>query len=155
MKMLPGLMSRWRMPSLCAASRASATLIEMSMTRSDRQRAGAEDLVQRGAVDQLHHDEAAAFVLADVVERADVGVVQGRGGAGLALEAFRGQRVGGGRLGQELHRDVAAEAEVLAPVHHTHAASAQPIDDAVVRNDGTDHLEPNRAVPGKPSEMAS
>ena len=121
----------------------------------DRQRRRRRGPVQRGAVDQLHHDEAAAFVLADVVERADVGVVQRRGGARLALEALRGQRVGGRRLRQELHRDVAAEPEVLAPVHDTHAASAQPIDNAVVRDDGTDHLEPKGAVPGKPSEMAS
>ncbi len=121
----------------------------------DRQRAGAEDLVQGGAVDQLHHDEAAAVMLADVVERADVGVVQRRGGARLALEALRGQRVGGGRLGQELHCDVAAEPEVLPPVDDTHAASAQPIDNAVVRDYGTDHLEPNRAMPGKASRMAS
>jgi hypothetical protein len=50
---------------------------------------------------------------------------------------------------------VAAEPEVFTPVHHTHAASAQPIDNPVVRDDGTDHLETDRAVPGKPSEMAS
>ena len=120
-----------------------------------RQRAGAEDLVQGGAVDQLHHDEAAAFMLADVVEGADVGVVQRRGGARLALEAFRGQRVGGGRLGQELYRDMAAEPEVLGAVHDAHAAGTQPINHAVMRNNGTDHLEPNRAMPGKAFRMAS
>ena len=58
-------------------------------------------------------------------------------------------------IGQEFQRDVAAEPEVLGPVHHTHAASTQPIDNPIVRNDGADHLEPNRAMPGKPSEMAS
>ena len=94
-------------------------------------------------------------MLADVVERADVGVVQRRGRAGLALEAFRGQRIGGSRLGQELDRDVATEPEVFGAVHDAHAAGAQPIDDAVVRDNGTDHLEPNRAMPGKAFRMAS
>ncbi len=154
MKMLPGLMSRWRMPSVCAASSASATVMAMSMTRSTGQRPGAEDLVERRPVDQLHDDEAAAFVLADVVEGADVGVVEGRGGAGFALEPLGGERIGRHRLGQELQRDVAAEAEILGAVDHAHAAGTQPIDDAVVRDNGTDHLE-LRAMPGKAFCLAS
>ena len=84
-----------------------------------------------------------------------LGWFERRGGARLALEALRGQRVGGRRLGQELHRDVAAEPEVLGAVDDAHAAGAQPIDNAVVRDNGTDHLEPNRAVPGKAFRMAS
>ena len=60
-----------------------------------------------------------------------------------------------GRLGQELERDVAAEADVLGAVDDAHAAGAEPIDDAVVRDNGTDHLEPNRAMPGKAFRMAS
>jgi hypothetical protein len=36
----------------------------------------------------LHHHEALAVVLADVVDSADVRVVHGRGDASLALETF-------------------------------------------------------------------
>ena len=42
--------------------------------------------LQRGALQILHRDEGAAVLLADVMNGADVGMIQRGGGAGLALE---------------------------------------------------------------------
>jgi hypothetical protein len=47
----------------------------------------AQAVADRLSLEQFHHDEALATMLADVVDRADVRVVQGRSGPGFALEA--------------------------------------------------------------------
>jgi hypothetical protein len=39
-------------------------------------------------IDELHHEIAGAFERPDVVERADMRVIEGRDGPGLALEAL-------------------------------------------------------------------
>ncbi len=48
-------------------------------------------------------------------------------------------RIGAGFGGQELDRDMAAEARVLGFIHHPHAAAAQLGEDAVVRDGVADH----------------
>src|SRR5207247_601487 len=53
----------------------------------NRQRATLETLRKRLALDVLHHQEVHSVLVADVEERADVGVVQARDGARLAVEA--------------------------------------------------------------------
>ena len=81
-----------------------------------RQRlARGDELAQGLALDELHGDVDGPVGLADVVDRQDVGVVQGRGRAGLLLEALAA--VGIGRRGrrQDLDRDLAPELRVLAP----------------------------------------
>ena len=87
---------------------------------------------QRLPLDQLHDEEGLALVLVDVVDRADVGVVQGGGGAGLAPEPLQALGILGILLGQELQGDAAAEAGVLGLVDDPHAAAAQWLQDAVV-----------------------
>jgi len=54
------------------------------------------------AVEKLHHHEGLAFVLADLVDGADVGVVERRGSARFAPEALQRLRIAGNVLGQEL-----------------------------------------------------
>ncbi len=50
----------------------------------------AQILLQRFAAQQLHDEVGLPFLFADVVDAADVGVVQCGGGASLAQEAFVG-----------------------------------------------------------------
>jgi hypothetical protein len=52
----------------------------------DRQGTTGEAVSERGSLEQLHDDEVMAFVLADVMNGADVRVIEGRGRARLALE---------------------------------------------------------------------
>ena len=49
-----------------------------------------DPLRERLALEELHGDEVLALVLVDRVDGADPGVVEGRGRAGLALEALEG-----------------------------------------------------------------
>jgi hypothetical protein len=83
---------------------------------------GAHVMLERLALEPLHHDVMLALVLADVVDGADVRVVEGRGGAGLALEPFHRARVLRQLGGKELQRDAAAEAQVLGLVDDAHPA---------------------------------
>jgi hypothetical protein len=71
-----------------------------------------------------HDDVEAVLVLADIVNRADVGVVEGGGGTGFALESLAGLRVLGQRFGQELEGYATAEAPVFGFIDHSHTPTA-------------------------------
>jgi hypothetical protein len=71
---------------------------------------------------------------------ANVGMIQRRGGAGLAAEALQRRRIASQIVGQELESDEAAQARVLGLVDHAHATAADLFQDAVVR-DRLDHGE--------------
>ena len=92
----------------------------------------ADALLKRLPLQQLHGDEIPAVGLSDLVDRADVRVIQGRGGPGLALEALQRRRVFLQLSGQKLQSHVPAEVEVLGLVHHAHATAAELVQDAVV-----------------------
>ncbi len=70
--------------------------------------------------------------LADVVDRADVGVIQRRRGTCLALEALEGLVVFGEILGKELQGDGAIEPSVERPEDLAHTAATEPLGDTVV-----------------------
>ena len=89
-------------------------------------------LLQRGALQILHGDEGAAVLLADVMNGADVGMIQGGRGSSLALEPAQRLPVASQFVRQELQRDEAMEPRVLRFVHHAHSAAAKLLDDAVV-----------------------
>ena len=78
-------------------------------------------------------------MLANVVNRADVGVIQRGGGLGFALKTGEGLRIVSYIFGQEFERDEAMQPRVLGLVHHAHSAAAQFLDDAVVRDGLADH----------------
>ena len=99
----------------------------------------ADPLVQGFALEQFHHDEVLAFVMIDLVDRADAGMVEGRGGPGLALKAFEHGRVLRHLRRQELDGDVPAELGVLRLVDDAHAATAELRGDLVVRDGLANH----------------
>ena len=78
-------------------------------------------------------------MLIDRVDRADVGVIQGRGRARLALKALQRGGVVRHFRRQELEGHVPAEVRVLGFVDDTHAAAAEPGRDPVMGNRLTDH----------------
>ena len=79
------------------------------------------------------------FVPADVINRADVGMVEGGGGPRFAAETFQSLRIAGNVIGEELEGNETAELGVFGLVDHTHAAATQLFNNAIVRNCLADH----------------
>ena len=123
-KMFSGLMSRWTIPFACAHSRASASWWRCPRSPAPPPQPVAESRLQRLAFQKLHHEERRAIVLADVVERADVGVVQAGDGLRFPREARAAIRIGAQFCGQDLDGDCAVETGVAFLVDLAHAAGA-------------------------------
>ena len=98
-----------------------------------------DPVLQCLALEDLHDDERAAGVLVDLVNGADVPVIQGRCCPRLAVEAFERLRIGGGAVGQELDGDVPAQPQVFGPIDDAHSAGAELRRHAIVRDCLADH----------------
>ena len=105
----------------------------------DRQRRAVDAVAQRLPVEQLHDEERQIAMPPDVVERADVRVVQRRGRPGLTLEPFERRRIGRELRRQKFDRDLTAEPRVLGAINDTHPALPDLVEDAVVRDGLADH----------------
>ena len=101
----------------------------------DRQRPVRQHRVEVLPFEELHRDEVPALGLADVVDRADVGVVENRRGARLALEPHDAVGPVERLVDDELQRDVPAEPDVLGFIDDAHAALAEHSQNAVVGDD--------------------
>jgi hypothetical protein len=64
-------------------------------------------VLQGCTVQKFHGDEGAPFVVADVVDGADVGMIERRGGTGLAAKALQRLRVTSCIIGKKLEGDEA------------------------------------------------
>src|SRR5271156_2956512 len=95
-------------------------------------------MLQRGAVQKLHGDEGFAALIVNLVDGANVGMIQRGGGLGFTLETAKRLRIFRYVVRQELQRDKPAEFYVLSLVNHTHAAATEFFDDPVVRDGLTD-----------------
>ncbi len=104
-----------------------------------RKRPAQDALAQRRPFQQFHHDEILTILLADLVDGADVRMVERRGGAGLALEPFQSGSIRAEFRGKKLQGHVPAEGFVLRLVNHAHPAATQLADDTVVRDGLSDH----------------
>ena len=100
---------------------------------------GADEVAQRRPVHELHDGEGQPRRLADLVDRDDVGVVEGGGRARLLGESAEAVRDRGEGLGQELDGDVAAEVEVPRAVDLAHAPRAQLVEELVPAEPHADH----------------
>ena len=76
---------------------------------------------------------------ADLVDDADVGMVQCRGRARFSAEPFQRVDVAHELVGQEFQSDVPSEVEILRLVHHAHPPSADFAEHRVMRDGLTDH----------------
>ena len=93
--------------------------------------ASVEELPQGLALEELHRQVRPPGVLADVVDRDDVRVVEGRGRARLGVKASDPARVADHVVRKHLDCDVAAESRVSCAPHLPHAACAEWRDDLV------------------------
>jgi hypothetical protein len=103
-------------------------------------RSASDPMFQRQPVQKLHCDERFAVLIVYFVDRADVGMIERRSSPGFALKAAQGLRIFGQLIRQEFEGNKSTEFHVLGLVDNTHAATAQLLDDAVVRDGLLDHL---------------
>jgi hypothetical protein len=97
-------------------------------------------VLQVRAVQKLHNNERLPFVFPNFMDGADIGMVEGRGGACFTAEAFERLRILSDVLGQKLQCDKSAKLSVLGFIDHAHATT-QFLDDAVVRDGLAEHLQ--------------
>jgi hypothetical protein len=102
-------------------------------------RLGRDALAQRLPFQQLHRQERPSLVFADIVNDANVGMVQGRGSPRFALEPLERCMISGVIIRQKLERDGSAQPRVFGLVHHPHAACPELLENPVMRNGGAGH----------------
>jgi len=107
---------------------------------SNLQRAPGDAIAERQPVQKLHGDEGFAALPADVVNGANIGMIQRGGGLSLELKSRQRVRVSGNLFRQELEGHEAMQPRVLSFVHHAHTATTQFLEDAVVRDGSSDHV---------------
>jgi hypothetical protein len=71
-------------------------------------------------------------MLADVVNRTDVGMIESGGGAGLTFESRNPDRILTERVWQNLNRNLAPQLLVLRAIHLSHAAFSKDREDFIV-----------------------
>ncbi len=98
------------------------------------QRLPGDAMLQCRAFQILHDEESTTVLLAYVMNRTDVGVIQRRCGSRLASETIQGIRVASQFIRQKLESDRSLQPAVLGLVDHAHSAAAQLLDDAVMRD---------------------
>ncbi len=97
----------------------------------ERQRPSAQSFRQRLSLEELHDEEVHAVVRSDVVQRADVRMIERGGRPRLVLEAPATLGVRGEPGRQDLDRDGAAKTRVARLVDFAHAAAAGRRDEFV------------------------
>jgi hypothetical protein len=100
-----------------------------------------DPVLERLALQQFHGDKRPAFELADVVNRADIRMVERRGCARFAMKPLDRLRIMRNIFGEKFQRDIPAQARVLGFIDDAHAAAAKFFDDAVMRNGLTEHWQ--------------
>ena len=98
------------------------------------QRATRDPVLQGYAIEVLHCDECLTILLANVVDRADVGMVERGSSLSLPLEAAQGLWVAGYLIRQKLQSDETVQPSVLSLVDHTHPATTQLLHNAIMRD---------------------
>jgi len=95
---------------------------------------------QRHPVQKLHRDERLTILFADVMNRANVRVVQCRCSLGFALKTGESLRVTGNFFRQEFEGDEAMQPRILGLIHNAHSPATELFNNAVVRDGLADHL---------------
>ena len=127
-------------PGLVGGGEAAGDLEREAQRLPHLQAAPLHSLAQGLSLDELHGDPGAPRrVLADVVDRDDVGAVQGRGRLRLQQEAPRALGVVHRLRAQQLDRHRPPEARVAGAVDDAHPALAEPGGDLVGAESGSDH----------------
>ena len=99
----------------------------------DRQGLAAlDELFQVLPLEELHHHVEVALVFDEVEDGDDVRMVELRGVASLALEAFDEIRIGVEGIGDDFDGDVALQDRIVTPIDLAHGALTDLADDVVL-----------------------
>src|SRR5215469_870477 len=91
-------------------------------------------MLERLTIQELHGDERLAFVLANLVNGADMRMIERRSSLSLALETFKGLRVVRQFWWKEFESDSTVEPRVFGLVHHTHPATTELLRDCLANH---------------------
>ena len=103
--------------------------------------------LQRLSLEQLHGDKRTPFKFLDIVNRADVGMIQRGSRACFTPESLDGLRILGNIFGKEFQRNIAAEPRVLGFVDDAHAAAAKFFEHGVMGDGAPDNRRSIRHLP--------
>src|SRR5260370_40116950 len=88
---------------------------------------------ERFAFDILHRQKRPPVLLADVVDGANVGVVQRRGCQRFPPKTLQGTRIVYQIVRQEFQRDITLKSQIPRLVYNPHPSAAEFLDDSVMR----------------------
>ena len=153
---VPGLqVSVYHSPPVCSVERVD-DLDRVFDRLRERQRSPLQPRLERLTIDVLHDQVVDVVLHPDVMERADVRMVQAGDDPGFPLEAFDALRVVRQVLGQRLDGDGAVQARIDRAIHFTHAARGDQGLQLVRTEDTSDEPAGNRRRPpaGEPRSPA-
>ena len=129
--MFPGFRSRWTMPLSVGRLKGVRDLDPEAEYLCERQRSTFDTCGQRLTFEQFEHEVLGVVLSTDVVQAADVRVIERRDRLGLALEAGAELRVGRQLRREHLHRDLAVKARIAGLIHLAHASGPDEREDLV------------------------
>jgi hypothetical protein len=91
------------------------------------------------ALQQLHGNEVLTVRFVNLVNRADIRMVEGGRSEGFSLEAFAGRRVVLHFGRKEFQRDMPVQLEVFGFINYTHPAAVELRENPIVRNGLANH----------------
>jgi len=89
--------------------------------------------------EQLHHQEGAPFILANIVERANMRMIERGGGTRFPQKAFERRGVRAKTFRQKFERHAASQTRIFRLVYHSHASAAELLQNAVMSDSGANH----------------
>ena len=96
-------------------------------------------MLQRYPVEKLHNQEGMTILLPDLIDGADIGMIECRSRLCLPLEPRQRLSVFDDVIGQKLQGDKAVQGCVFRLVDNAHAAATKLLDDPVVRDGLANH----------------
>src|SRR6266576_409607 len=96
-------------------------------------------VLESPAFEQLRHDELLLVVLADLVHRTDVRMIERRGSTRFPQEALERALIFCQFLGQELQSHRSPQNKVFGTVNDSHAAASELFENAVVGHSRAKH----------------
>ena len=99
-----------------------------------------DPVLQGCAFEALHHDEQPVLMFADIVDSANVGMIERRSSPRFTLKTLAGLRILRQFFRKEFERHPPTKPLIFSLVNHAHPATTQLFRDAVMRNGEPNHV---------------